>query len=164
MRKIAFALAILGTTLVSALYTAPAHAQATRTWVSGTGNDANPCSRTAPCLTFAGAIGKTAAGGEINVLDPGSFGQVTINKSITISSQGFEAGVLATSGNAIVVSAAATDVVVLRGLDIEGQGTALDGIKVTGALQALHVENCTINNFRGTGGNGIEIATSALGT
>ena len=65
-----------------------AHAQATRTWVSGVGDDANPCSRTAPCKTFAGAISKTAAGGEINVLDPGGFGAVTITKSITISSRG----------------------------------------------------------------------------
>src|SRR6476661_2836392 len=73
-----------------------AHAQATRTWVSGVGDDANPCSRTAPCKTFAGAISKTAPGGEINVLDPGGFGAVTITKSITISSEGFE--VATTSG------------------------------------------------------------------
>ena len=67
------------------LFSAPAHAQATRTWVSGVGDDANPCSRTAPCKTFAGAISKTAAGGEINCLDPGGFGAVTITKAITIS-------------------------------------------------------------------------------
>src|SRR5882724_11080869 len=77
---------------------APANAQATRTWVSGVGDDANPCSRTAPCKTFAGAISKTAGGGEINVLDPGGFGGVTITKSITISST-FEAGVLVSGTN-----------------------------------------------------------------
>src|ERR1700761_8011220 len=88
MRKIAPALAILGTALVSALYTAPAHAQATRTWVSGTGNDGNPCSRTSPCETFAGAYAKTAAGGEIDALDPGGFGTLTISKSITIDGGG----------------------------------------------------------------------------
>jgi len=141
-----------------------AHAQATRTWVSGVGDDANPCSRTAPCKTFAGAISKTATGGEINVLDPGGFGGVTINKSITISSEGFEAGVLVSGTNAIIVNATTTSVVVLRGLDIEGLGTGLDGIKVLGGLAALHVEKCTVNNFRGANGSGIEIATSLAGT
>jgi hypothetical protein len=137
-------LAIVGTPL--------AHAQATRTWVSGVGDDANPCSRTAPCKTFAGAISKTAPGGEINVLDPGGFGAVTITKSITISSEGFEAGVLVSGTNGIVVSAASTDVIVLRGLDIEGLGTGLDGVKfLTGG--ALFVEKCTINHFTGSGIN-----------
>jgi len=140
-----------------------AHAQATRTWVSGVGDDANPCSRTAPCKTFAGAISKTATGGEINVLDPGGFGGVTITKSITISSEGFEAGVLVSGTNAIVINATTTSNVVLRGLDIEGLGTGLDGIKVLGGLGSLHVEKCTINNFRGTNGSGIEIATSTAG-
>jgi hypothetical protein len=135
-----------------------AHAQATRTWVSGVGDDANPCSRTAPCKTFAGAISKTATGGEINVLDPGGFGGVTITKSITISSEGFEAGVLVSGTNAIIINATTTSAVVLRGLDIEGLGTGLVGIKVLGGLGSLHVEKCTINNFRGTNGSGIEIA------
>jgi hypothetical protein len=145
-----------------------AHAQATRTWVSGVGDDVNPCSRTAPCKTFAGAISKTAAGGEINVLDPGGFGGVTITKAITISAEGVEAGVLVSGTNAIVVNdlaaSAATDAVVLRGLDIEGLGTGLDGIKVVGSLGALHVENCTINGFRGANGSGIEIAPTAAVT
>jgi len=129
-----------------------AHAQATRTWVSGVGDDVNPCSRTAPCKTFAGAISKTAAGGEINVLDPGGFGSVTITKSITISSEGIEAGVLASGTSGIVVNAAATDVVVLRGLDIEGIGTGLSGINFI-AGGALHVEKCTINHFTTAGIN-----------
>src|SRR6188508_1656701 len=98
---------------------APAQAQATRTWVSGVGDDANPCSRTAPCKTFAGAISKTAGGGEINVLDPGGFGGVTITKSITIRST-FEAGVLVSGTNAIVIAAGVNDQVILEGLDIEG--------------------------------------------
>ena len=132
--------------LVLLTLTAAAQAQATRTWVSGVGDDANPCSRTAPCKTFAGAISKTATGGEINVLDPGGFGGVTITKSITISSEGFEAGVLVSGTNAIIVNAPNTAVVVLRGLDIEGLGTGLTGIKVL-AAGVVHVENCTINNF-----------------
>jgi hypothetical protein len=129
---------------------AAAHAQATRTWVSGVGDDANPCSRTAPCKTFAGAISKTAAGGEINVLDPGGFGAVTITKSITISSESFEAGVLVSGTNGIVVNAGINDVVVLRGLDFQGLGTGLAGIKFL-AGHALFVENCTISNFTGKG-------------
>ena len=139
-------------------------AQATRTWVSGVGDDANPCSRTAPCKTFAGAISKTAAGGEINVLDPGGFGGVTITKSITISSEGFEAGVLVSGTNAIIINAASTDAVVLRGLDFEGLGTGLVGIKLLGGLAALHIEKCTINNFRGSNGSGIEIVPTVAGT
>ena len=80
-----------------------AHAQATRTWVSGVGDDANPCSRTAPCKTFAGAISKTAAGGVISVLDPGGFGAVTITKAITIESEGAIGGILVSSANGITV-------------------------------------------------------------
>ena len=123
-----------------------AHAQASRTWVSGVGDDANPCSRTAPCKTFAGAISKTAAKGEINVLDPGGFGGVTITKSISIEAGGVIAGVLVSGTNGIIVNAGAADVVVLRGLTIEGFGTGLSGIKFL-AGGTLHVENCTINGF-----------------
>ena len=88
------------------LVASSASAQATRTWVSGVGDDANPCSRTAPCKTFAGAISKTAAAGEINVLDPGGFGAVTITKSIRIISDHIEAGVLVSGSNGITVNVA----------------------------------------------------------
>ena len=138
--------ALLLSLLVLLTLSAAAQAQATRTWVSGVGDDANPCSRTAPCKTFAGAISKTATNGEINVLDPGGFGGVTITKAITISSEGFEAGVLVSGTNAIVINAPNTANVVLRGLDIEGLGTGLTGIKVL-AAGSVHVEDCTINNF-----------------
>src|SRR5947199_4194418 len=94
MRHIA-SLAIAAGCLVPLLASAPAHAQATRTWVSGVGDDANPCSRTAPCKTYAGAISKTAANGEINCLDPGGFGSVTITKSLSIVCDYTEGGVLA---------------------------------------------------------------------
>ena len=151
--------AFLGLAFALILPLAPAHAQATRTWVSGVGDDANPCSRTAPCKTFAGAISKTAPAGEINVLDPGGFGAVTITKSITISSVGFEAGVLVSGTNGIVISAGASDVVVLEGLDIEGLGTGLDGIKVL-AGGRVNVRNCKIHNFAG---NGINMASSTSG-
>src|SRR5437867_642944 len=114
MRKIVFLTAIAGL-LLPLVFSAPAHAQATRTWVSGVGDDANPCSRTAPCKTFAGAISKTAPSGEINCLDPGGFGAVTITKAITISCEIGTAGVLVSGTNGIIVNAGVNDAVVLRG-------------------------------------------------
>src|SRR3954463_16583068 len=145
MKKIALSFAS-AVALFVLLHPSAAHAQATRTWVSGVGDDANPCSRTAPCKTFAGAISKTATGGEINVLDPGGFGGVTITKSITISSEGFEAGVLVSGTNAIIINAQPTDTVILRGLDIEGLGTGLNGIRWLSAA-ILQIDRCTINHF-----------------
>jgi hypothetical protein len=138
------------------LYAAPAEAQATRTWVSGVGDDANPCSRTAPCKTFAGAISKTAAGGEISVLDPGGFGAVTITKSISIVAEGGEGGVLAAGTNGIIVNVGPNDVVSLSGLIIEGVSTGLNGIRFLGS-GALHVRNCLIRGFRGGTGLGVDI-------
>src|SRR3954463_9054095 len=105
--------------VLAVLLTAPVHAQ-TRTWVSGVGNDANPCSRTAPCKTFAGALSKTAAGGEISVLDPGGFGTVTITKAITINGEGTLGSVLVSGTNGIVVQAPANAVVRLIHLKIVG--------------------------------------------
>ena len=121
-------------------YATPASAQATRTWVSGVGDDVNPCSRTAPCKTFAGAISKTAAGGEINCLDPGGFGAVTIIKSMTISCHYTEGGALA-GGNGIVVNMpATTDVTFIRGLDIFGVNPPTNGIRFINN-GSLHVED-----------------------
>src|ERR1700731_3781937 len=120
MKIFGLLLAMIPAMIIATLFSVPANAQATRTWVSGVGNDANPCSRTAPCKTFAGAISKTAVGGEINVLDPGGFGAVTITKSIQIRSESVEAGVLVSGANGIVVSVGATDQVLLEGLDIQG--------------------------------------------
>ena len=131
-----------------------ANAQATRTWVSGVGDDANPCSRTAPCKTYAGAISKTAAGGEISTLDPGGFGVVTITKAITINGDGTLAGILNAGSTGIIVNAGANDVVYVRNLSINGAGTGLNGIRWI-AGKALHVENCNIygqgNNSAGNG-------------
>src|SRR2546428_7303661 len=101
MPRISLSLTFAATLLVLLLQAAPAHAQATRTWVSGVGDDANPCSRTAPCKTFAGAISKTAPSGEINCLDPGGFGAVTITKSITIDCHEVFGSVLVSGTNAI---------------------------------------------------------------
>ena len=131
-----------------------------RTWVSGVGDDGNPCSRTAPCKTFAGAISKTAAGGEIDVLDPGGFGAVTITKSISIEANGVIAGITVSGTNGIVVNAGATDVVVIRGLTIDGDGAGLSGINFI-AGGALHVENCEINGFAQ---RGIDFFPTGTGT
>lgn len=143
----------LGLVPMLTLAVAPAQAQATRTWVSGVGDDVNPCSRTAPCKTFAGAISKTAVRGEINCLDAGGFGAVTITKSISIICEGVTAGIAASGTNGIVINAAATDVIVLRGLDIDGFGTGLNGIRFL-AGAALHIENCNIRNFKAAAPNG----------
>ncbi|HEX4604470.1 MAG TPA: hypothetical protein VH724_10775 [Candidatus Angelobacter sp.] len=142
-----FAVLVMGTGLT--------YGQASRTWVSGVGDDANPCSRTAPCKTFAGAISKTAAGGEIDALDPGGFGALTITKAITIDGGGGQvASVLVSGTNGIVVSAGAGDVVILRNLRINGIGTGLNGIQFL-AGKDLNVENCFIFGFTQ---NGINIA------
>jgi len=135
--------------LVLSMYAAPANAQATRTWVSGVGDDANPCSRTAPCKTFAGAISKTATGGTIDCLDPGGFGGVTITKSILIDCSTVTAGVLVSGTNAVIVSGAGVHVV-LRGLTIEGLGTGLSGIRFSQGA-SLTVEGCTIKQFNNAG-------------
>ncbi len=120
--------------------------QATRTWVSGVGDDANPCSRTAPCKTFAGAISKTALGGEIDALDPGGFGAVTITKSITIDGTGTFASILASGTNGINIAAGPNDIVTIRNLSINGNGTGLNGIHFTSGF-GLNIENCVIFGF-----------------
>jgi hypothetical protein len=153
MRKIA--LPIVGTMLGVFIAATPAHAQATRTWVSGVGDDANPCSRTAPCKTFAGAISKTAAAGEINCLDSGGMGAVTITKSITIYCNGVIGGVLAAGSNGIIINAGVNDNIVLRGLDIDGVGSGFAGIRFL-AGGTLTVQDTVIRNFRSGNAVGIE--------
>ena len=139
----------LGLMAALGLSAAPAFAQS-RTWVSGAGNDANPCSRTLPCLTFAAAHAVTAAGGEINCLDSAGFGTLTITKAISIICEGVVAGVLASGVNGMTVNAGAGDVVVLRGLDFEGIGTGNSGIAFNSGA-ALHIENCRIRDFNDWG-------------
>jgi hypothetical protein len=140
-----FAIAVIGTSTM--------YGQASRTWVSGVGDDANPCSRTAPCKTFAGAISKTAAGGEIDALDPGGFGAVTITKAITIDGGGGQvASVLVSGTNGIVVQAGPSDVVILRNLRINGIGSGLNGVQFNSGKD-LNIENCYIFGFTQNGIN-----------
>ncbi|MEA2235580.1 MAG: hypothetical protein QOC81_304 [Thermoanaerobaculia bacterium] len=138
--------------IVSMAFAVFANAQATRTWVSGVGDDVNPCSRTAPCKTFAGAISKTALGGIINCLDPGGFGAVTITKSLTIDCTGTLGSALSSGVQGIVINAATNSNIVLRNLDINGAGVTLgtNGINV---LQAgsVSVYSCNIANYSDSG-------------
>ena len=146
MPKTSMLLALAATSLVVLLQAAPAHAQASRTWVSGVGDDANPCSRTAPCKTFAGAICKTALNGEINCLDPGGFGAVTILNSgtngVNIPFDSFNA-------------ADVRKTVRLRNINFNGVDTGANGIRITGgaviAAGTVLVEDCLIDgNFAGS--------------
>jgi hypothetical protein len=131
-----------------------ASAQATRTWVSGVGDDANPCSRTAPCKTFAGAISKTAAGGEINAIDPGGFGAVTITKAITFDGAGTLASILHSGTNGVIVNAGTADHVLIRNVSFNGGGST-PGLSSVRVLQAASVtlENVTIEGVSVAGVN-----------
>ena len=162
MRRVWTKLAIV----IAAVFTVaatPAMAQATRTWVSGVGDDVNPCSRTAPCKTFAGAISKTAAGGEINCLDPGGFGTLTITKSITIDCTGTFGSTLNSGAiNGFVVNDSATAApgtikVTLNGLEINGAGTGLNGVRMISGRDVV-ISN---TNIRNQSGAGVSIAGSA---
>ena len=151
------------------LSAASVHAQATRTWVSGVGDDVNPCSRTAPCKTFAGAISKTADKGEISVLDPGGFGTVTITKSITLNGTGTLASILAAGTNGVNVNDSAgaspnTIQVIIRDISINGANTGFDGIRYTSGL-SLTVDHCWIHGFNGNGLNSdaIDVTKTASG-
>lgn len=137
-----------------------AQAQATRTWVSGVGDDANPCSRTAPCKTFAGAISKTAAGGEIDALDPAGFGALTITKAITLDGGGGQVSSVLVSGtNGITVQAGTNDVVTIRNISVQGLNTGLNGIRFVSG-KAIHIEHCSIAQFTL---NGIDIEPTTAG-
>jgi hypothetical protein len=141
-----------------ALLPAAAQAQATRTWIAGDADDANPCSRTAPCKTLAGAISKTAEGGEINAIDSGAAGAVTITKAITIDLSPTTGGILNSLTTGVTVNAGADDDVVLRGLDIEGGGivnptcaaNGLNGIRLLNA-RTLRVEDVSIDRQQTSG-------------
>ena len=180
MRIISATFKVLSCALFIAMLSAAANAQATRTWVSGVGNDANPCSRTAPCKTYAGAITKTAVNGEISTLDPGGYGSVTINKSITIEGtqgQGYGSilhGGLVTGTTGVTInfdnftSAGETNKTVrLRNLNINGSAgssgngaSGLRSIRITGGAAATNtevfVEDCVLDGSQGNPGRGIE--------
>jgi hypothetical protein len=175
MNKFRFTLTALAVVVFALAAASSANAQATRTWVSGVGDDVNPCSRTAPCKTYAGAISKTAVHGEISTLDPGGFGAVTITKSITIEgTQGQGYGSIlhsATTGVSIVFDnftavGESQKSVRLRNLNINGSGgssaanSGLRGIRISGGAAATNtevfVEDCVLDGAFGNPGRGIE--------
>src|SRR6266849_3763 len=155
MSRISLSLTLLASSFVLLMQAAPVHAQATRTWVSGVGDDVNTCSRTAPCKTFAGAISKTALNGEINCLDPGGFGAVTITKSITIDCHEIFASILNSGTNGVNIpfnsfnAADTRKTVRLRNLNFNGADTGVIGIRITGgaviALGTVLIEDCLID-------------------
>jgi len=162
MSKSRFTINILSTISLIFVFAVMAQAQATRTWVSGVGDDVNPCSRTAPCKTFSGAISKTAKDGEINAMDPGGFGTLTITKSITVDGTGTNASVLsALAPSAFTVNITdAADVrkaVTIRNLTINGAASGTSGIRVLAALNVA-IENVTIGNLTT---HGVDINVSA---
>jgi hypothetical protein len=159
--------------LVVVFQMTPAQAQAIRTWVSGVGDDANPCSRTAPCKTFAGAISKTALNGEIDCLDPGGFGVVTITKSITLDCHETMGSISHAGSNGITIaydSFGSTDkrkTVRLRGLTFQGADTGVIGLRIIGgansAGSAVFVEDTVIDGDFGGAGRGISDERSGGG-
>jgi hypothetical protein len=162
-----------------------ADAQATRTWVSGVGDDVNPCSRTAPCKTFAGAISKTATNGEINCLDPAGYGAVTITKSITIDCEDTQGSILASLVNGVIINSSTADVR-LRGISINGAGNGINCVRVVAAARltldeivcsgfsqhGVSIENTTgqfrmavlNSSFRNNTGNGINTFIGGTGS
>jgi len=171
MNKFRFTLMALAIMAFTLMISTGAQAQATRTWVSGVGDDANPCSRTAPCKTFAGAISKTAVDGEIDALDPGGFGAVTVTKSITIDGGATgEAGILAAGTTAVIINIQAnsgSNTVELRNISMNGAGTGIQGVRVVApgvAGLAVFVENCVIFGFRAGAGRGISDERTSAGS
>ena len=167
MNKFRFTINTLAVLVFTLAFASLAQAQATRTWVSGVGDDANPCSRTAPCKTFAGAISKTALNGEINCLDPGAFGALTITKSITVDCHEIIAGVLHSSVTGVNIPydnfttvGETRKTVRLRNLNFNGGDTGLRGIRISGGVASANsevfVEDCMMDGSFGSPGKGIE--------
>lgn len=149
MRWIVPALSLLTALTISGAV----QAQAAKTYVSGVGDDANACTRTAPCKSFSSALTKTTAGGEITCLDSGGYGFFTIDKSISINCDAAKAEINAASTTGIVIGAASTDLIHISGLELEGFGTGFRGIQVL-AAGSVTIRNTTIRGFQGDGASG----------
>ena len=160
MKDVTLLRTILAGALVAMLNAAPAHAQATRTWVSGVGDDANPCSRTAPCKTFAGRHLEDCHQRRNLGLDPGGFGAVTITKSITINGEGTLAGILDSLISGVIISSAipAGSRVNLRNISINGAGNGTFGIRHLGPAELI-LDRVTIE---GINGNGIDMTLTGV--
>jgi hypothetical protein len=143
--------ALLTTSLLAFALTTNLNAFPTLTWVSGVGDDGNPCSHTAPCLTFAGALGQTNPSGQISALDPGNFASATITQAVTIDGNSIPTEIVASvAGTSLTISAGATDVVILRHLTLNGAGVGTTGIQFNSGQQLI-IQDCSIVDFTDTG-------------
>lgn len=164
MNKFRFTIQTLAVATFVLAFASMAQAQASRTWVSGVGDDVNPCSRTAPCKTFAGAISKTATNGEINCLDPGGFGSLTITKSITVDCHDEFASTLHTITSGFIINfnsfVDARKAVRIRNINFNGANSGTNGIRILGEPAVtgtkVLVEDCLIDGNFGSPGRGIE--------
>ncbi|HKP35542.1 MAG TPA: right-handed parallel beta-helix repeat-containing protein [Pyrinomonadaceae bacterium] len=166
MNKFRLTIKLLVTATFLLAFASLAQAQATRTWVSGVGDDVNPCSRTAPCKTWAGAISKTAVNGEINALDPAGYGTLNITKGITIDGSSTHASSLSTGTTGFIINisapvAADRQMVILRNLSINGTGGSggvasggQQGVRIL-AAKSVSIQNCVIFAFTSGNAQGI---------
>ena len=170
------------------LISLPVSAALNRSAVSVNGKDTFPCTVDKPCRTFTAAMAQTNPGGEVVALDSGDYDPFTITKSITVeSAPGVYVGITssaASAGKGINVTASPSDVIIIRGVTINGVLSAADtGIAVYSAVTALSIDHCLIQNFNNGGvtigasgryfvtdttvrecGGGIEVGTKTFGT
>lgn len=134
---------------------AHAQGQALRTFVTVAGSDANDCTFSTPCRTFAGAVPNTLPGGEITALDSGAYGVVTIDKALTLQAAPGAHVALGdgTATSVVMINAGAADVIVLRHLHISRSGRSLRGIEFNsgGTAGSLHIESCVVTGFPSAG-------------
>ena len=148
---------IAGVALALAL-TFTAQAQNARSFVATTGNDANNCSASAYCRTFAMALSVTNSGGEIVVVNSGGYGPFTISQPVTINAIGIDASVTqATSGQSAITVNVPTGNVTITGLNLFGGGTGSLGVNVE-AVGVLRLSNMQVDGF----GGGISIGSGSL--
>ena len=143
---------LIATVLVALVWTTQSRAQAVRTYVAVAGNDVNDCTFGTPCRTFAGAVPKTAPGGEITALDSGTYGAVTVDRALTLQAAPGAHVALGDgrSFSAVTISVGASDVVVLRRLHVSGSGSTQRGIYFSGGWK-LHIEGCVVTGFPDAG-------------
>jgi hypothetical protein len=173
MRRFTVTLKVMTLAVFMLALTSVAQAQASRTWVSGVGDDFNPCSRTAPCKTFAGAISKTALNGEINALDPAGYGTLTITKSITVNGAETNAGVLNSGLNAFTINydsftavGETRKSVRIRNVSTQGFDNGTGGVRIIGAASSgseVLIENMWIDGNNAGNGRGISDERSGGG-
>jgi hypothetical protein len=136
--------------LVAAMLIAlPAGAQLFRAYVSGSGNDSNPCTLPQPCRLLPAALTAVASGGEIWMLDSANYNttEVDITKSVSILAvPGVVGSLVAPQGGLAVNVNGAGIAVSLRNLVIVPLGANGTGIAFNQG-QSLTVAGCEIANM-----------------